>query len=234
VVHTRLRVSASLAGVLVTTGLYSVTLFLMGGGNLSLASADSLGIIAAGVARHRFGLPASLTLLGTAVSGESLATLAVMGLLAGALTLALTVFLRTDLGLAMRAAGSNPQMARSVAVDVDHMIVLGLGLSNGVIALSGALFAQFQGFASIQMGIGAVVTGLATLMLGEALLGRRPLGRWVSGAMLGAVVFQLLVAGAIRAGLAPDALKLVTSLLVLLVLLLPRLLRPATWRRQHA
>ena len=108
-----------------------------------------------------------------------------MALLAGGLALVLALFLGTDLGLAMRAAGNNPQMAKAVGIDVDRMIVLGLGLSNGLIALSGALFAQYEGFANIQMGIGAMVTGVATLMVGETLLGKRPLGRWIAGAVAG-------------------------------------------------
>jgi putative ABC transport system permease protein len=130
----------------------------------------------------------------------------------------------TDLGLAMRAAGNNPQMARAQAIDVDRMFVLGLGLSNGLIALAGALSAQFAGFADIQMGIGALVSGLANLMVGEALLGRRPIGRWIAAALVGAVVFRLLIAGAVRAGLNQNALKLVTAAFVLAVLVLPRLM----------
>jgi len=113
------------------------------------------------------------------------------------------------------------------------MVVLGLGLSNGLIALSGALFAQYEGFANIQMGIGALVTGLANLMVGEALLGRRPIGRWIAGAVAGAVVFRLLVAIAVRSGLNPNALKLVTALFVLAVLVLPQLVR-RTGRRRPA
>jgi putative ABC transport system permease protein len=146
-----------------------------------------------------------------------------MALLATGLALALALFLRTDLGMAMRAAGSNPQMARSLGIDVDRMVVAGLGLSNGLIALAGALFAQYEGFANIQMGIGAVVTGIATLLVGETLFGRSTLGRWLAGAVAGTVVFRLIVAGAIRAGLSPNALKLVTAGLVLTVLVLPRL-----------
>jgi putative ABC transport system permease protein len=160
------------------------------------------------------------------VSGGSLATLLLMTLLSAGLGFLLAALMGTDLGLAMRAA-ANPRMAKAMAIDVDRMIVLGLGLSNGLIALSGALFAQYSGFANIQMGIGALVAGLANLMVGEALLGRRPLGRWIAGAIVGAVVFRLLVAAAVRAGLNPDALKLVTALFVLAVLLLPQLGRRA-------
>jgi putative ABC transport system permease protein len=141
--------------------------------------------------------------------------------------LGLAAFLRTDLGLAMRAAGSSPTMAKSLAIDVDRMTVFGLALSNGLIGFSGALYAQYQGFADIQMGIGALVTGLANLMLGEALLGRRSVGRWITGAVVGALMFRLLVALAIRAGLNPNALKLVTAGLVLTVLVLPRVMSRA-------
>jgi putative ABC transport system permease protein len=224
ILHTEFMVSALLAGVLTSTALYSVSLFVMGSGNLSHASAESLVTLAERLGQRLLGLPPSLTVLGTTVSGGSIATLLLMALLAGGLALALALFMGTDLGLAMRAAGNNPQMAKALAVDVDRMFVLGLGLSNGLIALAGALFAQFEGFANIQMGIGALVTGLANLMVGEALLGRRPLGRWIAGAVVGAVVFRLLVAAAVRAGLNPNALKLVTAAFVLALLVLPRLM----------
>jgi putative ABC transport system permease protein len=227
ILHTRFLVNALLAGVLTSTALYSVSLFVMEGGNLSLASAQTLASLAERLGQQVLGLPPSLTLLGATVSGGSVATLVLMGLLAGGLALALALFLGTHLGSAMRAAGNNPQMARAVAIDVDRMVVLGLGLSNGLIALAGALFAQFEGFANIQMGIGAVVTGLANLMVGEALLGRHPIARWIAGAVVGAVVFRLVVAAAVRAGLNPNALKLVTAMLVLAVLVLPQLVRKA-------
>ena len=227
ILHTRFLVSALLAGVLTSTALYSVSLFVMGSGNLSLASAENLTSLAERLGQRLLGLPPSLTVLGTTVSGASVATLVLMALLAAGVALSLGLFLGTNLGSAMRAAGNNPQMAKAVAIDVDRMVVLGLGLSNGLIALGGALFAQFEGFANIQMGIGALVTGLATLMVGEALVGRRPIGRWIAGAVVGAVVFRLLVAAAVRAGLNPNALKLVTAVFVLAVLVLPQLVRKA-------
>jgi len=227
ILHTRFLISTLLAGVLTSTALYSVSLFVMGGGNLSLASAESLVGLAERVGHDVFSLPPSVTLLGTTVSGASIATLTLTMLLAGGTALLLSLFLGTHLGSALRAAGNNPQMARAVAIDVDRMVVLGLALSNGLIALSGALFAQYQGFANIQMGIGAVVIGLANLMVGEALVGRHPLGRWIAGAVVGAVAFRLLVAAAVRAGLSPNALKLVTAVLVLAVLVVPQLVRKA-------
>ncbi|HEU5042386.1 MAG TPA: hypothetical protein VFT84_16280 [Gemmatimonadales bacterium] len=225
--RTKLMVNALLAGVLASTALYSVCLFVMGSGNLSLAATDHFGKLGERVGRGLFGLPETLTIAGDTVSGASIATLILTALLVGGLAVALALFLGTELGSAMRAAGNNPQMARAIALDVDGMVVLGLCVSNGLVALSGALFAQYSGFANIQMIIGAVVTGLANLMLGEAVLGRRPLWRWIAGAVVGAVLFRLLVAAAVRAGLDPNALKLVTAALVLAVLVPPRLSRRA-------
>jgi putative ABC transport system permease protein len=223
-VHTRFRINASLASVLVTTALYSVMLFIMGGGDVPLGSVNGIFTAAATAAERQFGLPVTVTLLGTEVSGESVVTLVMTTVLATGLTLGVIAFLRTDLGLALRAAGSSPQMARSIAVPVDRMLVLGLALANGLVALSGALLAQFQGFANVQVGVGMVVTGLATLLLGEALVERHPFSHGVLAALVGAVAYRLLIALAIRAGLDPNALKLITALLVLLVLLSPRLL----------
>ena len=213
--HTEFLISTLLAGVLTSTALYSISLFAMGSGNVSLATAQSLVTQVEQLGQRLLGLDPSSSLLITAA------------VLVTGLALGLAAFLRTDLGLAMRAAGSSPTMAKSLAIDVDRMTVFGLALSNGLIGFSGALYAQYQGFADIQMGIGALVTGLANLMLGEALLGRRSVGRWITGAVVGALMFRLLVALAIRAGLNPNALKLVTAGLVLSVLVLPRLMSRA-------
>jgi putative tryptophan/tyrosine transport system permease protein len=225
VLHTRFRITPLLAGVLTSTALYSVSLFVMGSGNVSLVSADGFVSVAERLTHRFFGLPSSLNLFGTTVSGGSVASLGLMLLLAAGTALLLALFLNTQVGTAMRAAGNNPQMARALAIDVNGMVVLGLCLANGLAALSGALLAQYEGFANIQMGVGALVTGLANLLLGEALLGRRSLVRWLVGAVVGAVAFRLLVAAAVRAGLDPNALKLVTAALVFAVLVLPRLLR---------
>jgi putative ABC transport system permease protein len=231
ILHTRFLVSVLLAGVLTSTALYSGILFIMGSGSLSLASAESLLTWAERLGQRAFGVPPTLTLLGTPVSGGRLTDLLLIGLLVGALAFGLRLFMGTDLGLAMRATGNNPQMAKAVGIEVDRMVVFGLCLSNGLIAFAGALLAQYEGLANIQMGIGAMVTGVATLMLGETLLGKRPLGRWIAGVVAGAVVFRLLLALAVRAGLNPNALKLVTALFVLAVLVIPEVARSARHRR---
>jgi len=125
----------------------------------------------------------------------------------------------------MQAAGDNAQMIRALGVNVENMIVLGLALSNGLVAVAGALLTQYQGFADVQMGIGMVVWGLASVIIGEALVGVRALGFLITGAVMGSVLFRLLVAVALRGGLNPNDLKLVTAAFVFAALVVPGLVR---------
>ncbi len=153
--------------------------------------------------------------------------------IAGAATLVLVAaigsfmyaFFCTNIGLAMRAAGDNPQMIRAQGVNVEWVITLGLGLSNGLVALSGALLVQYQGFADLQMGIGMVVWGFASVMIGESLVRVPYLGVLICGAVMGSVLFRQLLAIALRWGLNPNDLKLVTAAFVLAALVGPNLLR---------
>jgi putative ABC transport system permease protein len=125
----------------------------------------------------------------------------------------------------MRAAGDNPQMARAQGVGVARMVVLGLALANGLSGLAGALFAQYQGFANIQMGVGMITTGLAAVLLGETVFGPGRMRRRIVGAIGGTVLLRLLVAAALRLGLDPNALKLVTAFLLLAALAVPLVVR---------
>jgi putative ABC transport system permease protein len=144
----------------------------------------------------------------------------------------LFVFFRTHLGTAMQAAGDNAQMIRALGVNVNAMIILGLALSNGMVALAGALLAQYQGFADVQMGIGMVVWGLASVIIGEALVGTRQLGFVITGAVMGSVLFRLLVAIALRGGLNPNNLKLITAVFVFVALVLPMMVSKAADARR--
>ena len=160
-IHTKLRINNIIAGIIVMTALYTVNLRVMGRANVSLLSVQTLFDQA------------------TAWTGASEATVtivltALLLVLAGA---ALAWFMHTDLGLAVRATGENETMIRSLGVDTDRTKLIGLGLSNGAIALSGALVAQDHGFADIGMGIGILVTGAAAVMIGEALFGDGPIER---------------------------------------------------------
>jgi putative ABC transport system permease protein len=141
------------------------------------------------------------------------------------------VFFQTNLGTAMRATGDNGDMVRALGVNDENMTILGLAVSNGLIALGGALLAQYQGFADVQMGIGMVVWGLASVIIGEALVGTRQLGLSITGAVMGSVLFRLLVAIALRLGLDPNDLKLVTAVFVFLALIAPGLLKRLRIRR---
>jgi len=137
--------------------------------------------------------------------------------------LVLFTFFRTDLGTAMRATGDNSQMVRALGVSDADMIVFGLAVSNGLVGLAGALLAQYQGFADVQMGIGMLVWGLASVIIGEALVGVRQLGYLLAGAVMGSVLFRLMVAIALRWGLDPNDLKLITAAFVFVALILPGL-----------
>jgi len=224
VIHTRFGINKLLSGILVMTALYSVNLHVMGKSNVPLLSERTLATLAErGVAWAR-GSTGDLEVWGWSVGLRDAGMLAAALLAVAVVGLLLYAFFKTNLGTAMQAAGDNPQMIRALGVNVEHMIVLGLALSNGLVALSGALLAQYQGFADVQMGIGMVVWGLASIIIGEALVGVRQLGFIITGAVLGSVLFRLLVAIALRRGLNPNDLKLVTAAFVFAALILPAVL----------
>ena len=224
VLHTRFKINGLLAGILVMTALYSVNLHIMGKSNVPLLSERTLVTIAESAALRVLGT-STVQVLGWDVSARDAAVLALAFAVAVAISVALYLFFRTNIGTAMQAAGDNAQMIRALGVNVDNMIVLGLALSNGLIAFSGGLLAQYQGFADVQMGIGMVVWGLASIIIGEALVGVRALGFLITGALMGSVLFRLIVAVALRGGLDPNDLKLVTAVFVFLALVLPSFVR---------
>ena len=229
VLQAKFKINPLLSGILVMTGLYSVNLHVMGKSNIPLLSADSLTTWADKAGQAWFGAQ-EVNLMGWMISARDLVTLIMVIIIIVIACLGLYWFFRTDVGTAMRASGDNPQMVRALGVNVERYRIMGLALSNGLVALSGALLAQYQGFADAQMGIGTVVWGLASVIIGESLTGSRSLGLAIYGAIAGSVLFRLLVAIALRWGLNPNDLKLVTALFVFAALVLPRLLK----RRKHS
>jgi putative tryptophan/tyrosine transport system permease protein len=223
--HTRFGVNALLAGILTTTALYSGNLYIMGGGDRSVAGVPTLFSRAEQVLAWLAPGTETLVLFGTPVVARSVAALGLMLLIMPVVTWVLAMFFNTGLGLALRATGDNPQMARSLGVSVSGAIVVGLITANGLIGLSGALFAEYQGFANIQMGLGMIVTGLASVIVGETLFGRRGITSRIGAVIIGTVLFRLLIAGAVRAGVDPNALKLLTAVFVFLALVVPDALR---------
>jgi putative ABC transport system permease protein len=222
VLHTRFRINGLLAGILVATALYSVNLHVMGRSNIPLLDARTIGTDLSGAVAKVSGPVEGVQLLGREVRFADLVNLIAVGILVAALAWVLRAFLWTSLGTAMRATGDNPRMIRSLGVDVGRMITLGLIMSNALVALSGAILAQYQGFADIQMGIGMIVWGLASVILGQALVGTGGPGLSICGAVLGSLLFRLMVALALRWGLDPNDLKLITAAFVFAALVLPK------------
>jgi len=223
-IHTRFGINRLLSGILVMTALFSVNLHIMGKSNVPLMSERTVASLAESWGHRILGVE-TVDVAGWEVATRDLSVLVFSLIIAALLGAVLYWFFRTNLGTAMQAAGDNDQMIRALGVNVNTMIVLGLALSNGLIAGSGALLTQYQGFADVQMGIGMVVWGLASIIIGEALVGVRQLGYVIIGAIMGSVLFRLLVALALRGGLDPNDLKLITAAFVFAALVLPDLMR---------
>ena len=225
ILNTHFKIQALLAGILVMTALYSVNLHVMGKSNVPLLSESTLGTYAERAGALLSGSSGDINLGGWPVGMRDISMLLMAFAVVALIGLGLYVFFRTNLGTAMRATGDNSQMIRALGANVESMTVLGLAISNGLIALSGALLAQYQGFADVQMGIGMVVWGLASVIIGEALVGSTRIGLLITGAVMGSVLFRLLVAIALRWGLNPNDLKLITAAFVFVALVAPMLLR---------
>ena len=201
---TKLKIPALLSGILTMIGLYSINLRVMGRANLSLLGQTTI---------YSWGASAGLT--------EAQTTLAV-GLIAALLVVAVVYwFFGTEIGLALRATGYNPQMSGAQGVNTDSMVILGLLLSNGLVALSGALVGQSNGFADAGMGVGTIVIGLASVIIGEVLFGTRSFKNCLISVVLGSIVYRLVIAIVLELGMPPNDLKLFTAILVAIALSLP-------------
>jgi putative ABC transport system permease protein len=221
VLHTRFRIQELLAGILVMTALYSVNLRVMGRSNVPLLNVDNLATPAVKLFTRGDKNVENVQVLGWAVPVQDAAMLVTVLLITAVVALVIRWFLLTHVGTAMRATGENPQMVRAQGVNNQLMLVAGLVCANALVGMSGALLAQYQGFADVQMGIGMIVWGLASIIIGEALVGRTTPGLALVGAIMGTILFRLLVAIALRWGLNPNDLKLVTAVFVFAALVLP-------------
>jgi len=224
ILHTKFKINGLLAGILVMTSLYSVNLHVMGKSNIPLMAGNTLFSWFEGLAPVFFGSTTNVDVLGWMVNAEDIVVMFCVFFITIFFGILLFWFFRTDIGTAMRATGNNPQMIRALGVNTQAMIILGLALSNGMIAVSGALLAQYQGFADVQMGLGMLVWGLASVIIGEALITKKTLGFIITGAIMGSLLFRLLVAIALRWGMNPNDLKLITAIFVFIALILPGLL----------
>jgi len=207
-IHTRLKIDALLAGILVMTGLYSVNLTILGRSNVPLLNVTTIF--------------SSLQLFAGAVYNNVIISVIFITII----LLIVGYVLRTDFGIAMRATGNSKSMTRALGINNNKMKIIGLAIANSLTALSGYLVAQYQNFSDINMGIGIVITGLGSVLIGEALI------KWwniTSVAMSlvvvlsGSILFQLVLAFTLSIGIDPNMLKLVTAAFVLLIVIIPRL-----------
>lgn len=208
IIHTKLKINALLAGILVMTALYSVNLTILGRSNLPLLNLPTLFFV--------------VNLI-TDVNQNSLIILIGFVLV---VTMLIGYLLKTDFGIAMRATGNSEPMIRALGVNTDRMKITGLALANALTALSGYLIVQLQGFADISMGIGIVIVGLGSVIIAETIINwLRITSVWLSLVlvMAGAVIFQFVLALTLNIGVDANLLKLVTAVFVLLIVGLPRL-----------
>lgn len=207
--NVRWKILGLLAGILTMTGLYSINLRIMGKPNIALLSETTL-----------FNL----------IDIHPLIVLAFIVLLVFAL---LAYFLNTAFGLGVRASGMNPRVSRAYGIHVNRMTLLSLALSNGLVALAGALFAQLYMFADVSMGIGTIINGLAAVIIGETLIRTRSVTLAIFACIIGAIIYRSAMALALNAhaiGLAASDLNLIASVLVIVTLILPKLRRPSKTR----
>lgn len=228
ILTTRLQINGLLAGILVMTALYSVNLRVMNKSNLPLFKEQTI----VSMAQKAVSPELKWTIGRWEVPVQEILVVVLVLAIIGMISATMYAFFKTNLGLAMRATGDNEHMIRALGVEVGWMLTFGLAISNGLVALSGALLVQYQGYADVQMGLGMVVWGLASVIIGESLVNSRQIGMLVVGTIMGSILFRLLVAIALRWGLNPNDLKLVTAVFVLIALIAPNALEIA--RRKMA
>lgn len=209
-IHTRLKIDALLAGILVMTGLYSINLIILGRSNIPLI--DTASVFSS------FTLFANTTYNNLSIG---LLFIIITGLI-------LLFVLKSDFGIAMRATGSSETMARALGINNNKMKIIGLAIANALTALSGFLVAQYQNFTDINMGIGIVIVGLGSVLIGNVLkdwFKIKSIASQLALVVLGSLIFQMVLAVTLVSGVDPNFLKLITALFVLLIVALPRLRR---------
>lgn len=216
--HTKLKIQPLLAGILMMLALYSVNLRVMSGrANIALVNNTTVFRFFPGTIMEQYA--------GIIIPG--LVLLIIAGLIFW--------FLQTRFGLVLRATGDNDQMVRAVGVNTDTTILIGLALANSLVALSGSLIAQYQSFADISMGVGMVVIGLASVIVGEVLFGIKSLLRRLIAVILGAILYRMVIALALEMGMPTTDLKLISAIIVALALSAPVIKEHlAAIKRRHA
>lgn len=228
VLNTKGKIHPLLSGILMMTALYSINIRIMGKPNVALLNEPTVFKqiedfwASLGIDEFMNGL---LTSMGAENVPGTWAVLFLMIVVTLLVKLVIDYFLKTEIGLALRATGDNEKMIRSLSANTDILKVVGLGISNALVALSGALVAQNGGFTDVSMGIGMIVIGLASVIIGEALIGTKTIARTTLAVIGGAIVYRIVLALALRAKfLETGDAKLITAVIVILALVTPKLL----------
>ncbi|MFJ7725783.1 ABC transporter permease [Neobacillus sp. NPDC097160] len=227
--HTFGKINNLLAGILMMIALYSINLRIMGRSNIPLLNTDTTFTKISGFF-EKTGIDSFFNSILSAVGlGDDLPE--TWGILIFMIFVTFLIkfftdwFLKTEIGLAIRATGDNKRMIRSLSANTNLLVILGLGLSNALVAFSGALIAQQSGFADVGMGIGMIVIGLASVIIGEALFGTRTIARTTLAVIGGAIIYRLVITLALRVGfLETGDMKLITALIVIIALTAPKII----------
>lgn len=204
--HTKMKIPALLTGIITLTGLYSINLLVLGRSNVSFALKNTLVTM---VTRLGLNKRSAVLLIGIVC--------------VGLVILILYLFLNTQLGLALRATGDNEAMGQANSIKVDRMKMLGYMIGNGLIALSGALLAQNNGYADLNMGVGTIVIGLASIILAEVMIKYLPLGKRLWSIVLGSVLYRMIIVFILTTDIDAQMIKLVSAILLALILYVPEL-----------
>lgn len=237
--HTAGKVNALLSGILVMIALYSINLRIMGRSNVTLLNQDTSLSTVSGLF-EKMGIDSFMNNLLVSIGlGDSLPS--TWGILLFMLVVTLLIkvftdwFLKTEIGLAVRATGDNKRMISSFSANTNLLIILALGISNSMVAFSGAMIAQQSGFADVGMGIGMIIIGLASVIIGEALFGAKTIARATLAVVGGAIIYRIVVTLALRIDfLDPGDMKLITALIVIISLITPKLLGGAKEKKRKA
>ena len=229
ILHTKGKINALLSGILMMIALYSINLRIMQSPQLSLLNESTVKTQIIDV-WEKTGIDKMLNQLLATIGLERFPATwgiaIVMIIVIFIIKFVTDYFLKTEVGLALRATGDNQRMIRSFSANTDTLIIFGIGISNGLVALSGALIAQHGGFADVGMGIGLIIIGLASVIIGEALFGVKTIARATLAVILGAIVYRIVVTLALRFEfLDTGDMKLITALLVILALVAPKFLQ---------
>ena len=204
ILHTKLKIPALLSGILTMIALYSVNLHILGRANLSLLRMKTV---------YTFFQGLGLDLIGSTIILGAIIVMVIIGILYW--------FFGTEIGCAIRATGNNPHMVRAQGINTNITKILGLVISNGLVAISGALIAQSQSFADVQMGTGSIVIGLASVIIGEVLFGKKSFLSKLIALALGAITYRIIIALVLKMGMPANDLKLFTAITVAVALALP-------------